>query len=192
MSEGFSYAQVPPSSSACVDGTQRILLHEDTVIVTANFITKTRDGNFLIPGYYYAENGVYYNMPYLIKCSPSGTILWSRAYKSTGSFPSSWFTASKIKELANGELLMTGQIGIPATDDRRDLAIWRLDKNGVLIWGLSYESTTWTDPITGAAEITGIEEDASGDIYLAGNLKFYELSKYTFVLKIDYKGVILW
>jgi hypothetical protein len=35
---------------------------------------------------------------------------------------------SRIKELNNGDLLMTGGIGVPGTDDRRELAVWRLTK----------------------------------------------------------------
>ena len=183
---------VPTGSSPCVDGTQRILIHEDSLIITANYIGKTRDGNFLIPGYYYGNNGIFYNMPYLIKCSPEGNIIWSKSYPSTGIFPSNWFTATKIKELVNGDLLMTGQIGIPGTDDRRDLAVWRLANNGTLIWATSFENTTWTNPITGSTEITGIQEDEAGNIFLGGNLRFFELPKYAFVLKISPKGRILW
>ncbi|MFI5156542.1 MAG: gliding motility-associated C-terminal domain-containing protein, partial [Chitinophagales bacterium] len=183
---------IPAGFSPCVDGTQRILFHEDSLIITANYIGKTRDGNFLIPGYYYGNNGIFYNMPYLIKCSPDGNIIWSKSYPSTGIFPSNWFTATRIKELDNGDLLMTGQIGIPGTDDRRDLAVWRLANNGTLIWATSFENTTWTNPITGSTEVTGIQEDETGNIFLAGNLRFFELPKYAFVLKLDPKGRILW
>jgi gliding motility-associated-like protein len=179
-------------TSSCIDGNQRLLFSEDTVIVAANSISATRDGNILIPGYYYGKGGVTYNMPYLVKCSPEGNIMWSMKYFSTGIFPSQWFSASKIKELNSGNLLMTGQIGIPGTDDRRDLAVWKLSANGTLIWGVSYENATWTNPITGSTEITGIQEDGQGNIYLAGNLRFFELSQYAFVLKLDQKGRLLW
>jgi len=169
-----------------------MLLHEDSAIVTAKFIAMTSDGNFLIPGYCYPNEGVYYKKPYLIKCTASGNILWTKSYPSRGVYPSSWFTASSIKELRNGDLLMVGEIGVPGTDDRRELALWRLDKNGNLIWSESYESNLWTNPITGSSEVTGIQEDLAGNIFLSGNLRIFESSKFTFLMKISSNGIVLW
>ena len=182
----------PDTSIICVDTNGRLLLYEDTIAVNTNFITKTRDGNFLMPGYYYPDRGYYYSLPYLIKSTPEGNIVWTKRFSNPGTYSSSWITASRIKELNNGDLLMTGQIGIPGTDDRRELAIWRLDKNGRLIWSTSYESSLWINPITGATEITGIEEDAGGNIYLCGGLKMFEASKFAFVLKLNASGGVLW
>ena len=152
----------------------------------------TSDGDFLIPGYYYPNDGVYYKMPYLIKCTARGSIVWSKSYPSRGSYPSSWFTASRIKELHNGDLLMVGEIGVPGTDDRRELAVWRLDKNGNLIWAESYESSLWTNPITGSTEVTGMQEDLTGNIFLTGNLRFFESSRFAFLLKINSNGIVAW
>jgi gliding motility-associated-like protein len=185
-------APSPVNPFICLNITQHLLFNEDTVAVTARYISKTRDGSFLIPGYYYPNNGVYYFMPYLIKSTPEGNILWTKRYFSLGIYPSKWFTATRIKELTNGDLLMTGQIVVPGTDDRRELAVWRLDKNGNLLWGISFESSIWTNPITGATEITGIQEDASGNIYLCGHLKIFEAPKFAFVMKMDENGNVLW
>ncbi len=178
--------------SVCLDSSQRLLFHEDSIAVNASYITKTSDGNYLIPGYYYPNRGYYYYMPYLIKSGSDGNILWSKRFYSLGTYSSQWYTATRIKELRNGDLLMTGQIGVPETDDRRELAIWRLDKNGNLLWGESYETSLWSNPITGASDITGIEEDAGGNIYLSGNLRIFEASKFAFAMKLDAKGGILW
>src|ERR1051326_714081 len=179
-------------SPYCIDNSDRILLHEDSTIVTAKFIAVTRDGNFLIPGYCYPNAGVYYKTPYLIKCTPKGDILWSKSYPSRGIYPSSWFIASRIKELRNGDLLMVGEIGVPGTDDRRELAVWRLDKNGKQIWSESYESSLWTNPITGSSEVTGIQEDLPGNIFLSGNLRIFESSRFTFLMKMTSNGTVLW
>ena len=189
---GISYAQSPTAPFICLDTSQRLLFREDTVAVVANFIAKTNDGNFLIPGYCYPDNAIAYYTPYLVKSTPEGNILWSKRYNSLGTYPSKWYSATKIKELKSGDLLMTGQIVVPGTDDRRELAIWRLDKNGNLLWATSYESSIWTNPITGATEITGIEEDDAGNIFLSGALKIFEAPKFAFVLKLDQKGNILW
>jgi hypothetical protein len=179
------------TGSICVDTSLHLLLQEDTLAVSAGSVAGTSDGNLLIPGYYYPDNGIFYNMPYLLKCTSGGSILWSRKFSNSGSFPSLWMTASRIKELRNGDLLMTGQIGVPGTDDRRELAVWRLDRNGSVLWAISYESTLWSDPITGATEITGILEDAGGNIFLSGNLKIFEASKFAFVLKMDAGGKVV-
>jgi gliding motility-associated-like protein len=182
----------PDTPVICLNTTQHLLFHEDSSAVTAKFLAKTRDGNMLVPGYYYPNDGIYYFMPYLIKCTSEGNILWTKKYFSLGIYPSTWYTATRIKELANGDLLMTGQIVVPGTDDRRELAVWRLDKNGNLLWGSSYASAIWTNPITGATEITGIQEDANGNIYLCGELKIFEAPRFAFVLKMSDKGKILW
>src|SRR5215469_1794126 len=111
------------TNQICIDTTQRLLLREDTMAITAGFISKTADGNFLIPGYCYPNAGIYYNMPHLVKCTPAGSVLWSKRYDNVSSFPSQWMTASRVLELQNGDLLMTGEIGVPGTDDRRELAV---------------------------------------------------------------------
>ena len=201
LNRTFAYAQpgsgnslpLPTSSPIlCTDTSLHLLLREDTLAVSAGVITPTRDGNLLIPGFYYPNGGSFFNMPYLIKCTPQGTILWSKKYPSTGGYPSNWFTATRIRELADGDLLMTGQIGVPGTDDRRELAVWRLNANGGLLWTSSYESTLWSNPITGATAITDIQEDRSGNIYLCGDNKQFEASKFAFILKMDAKGIVLW
>jgi gliding motility-associated-like protein len=87
---------------------------------------------------------------------------------------------------------MVGEIGVPGTDDRRELAVWRLDKKGNLIWAESYESSLWTNPITGSTEVTGMQEDLAGNIFLSGNLRFFESSRYAFLLKISSNGIVLW
>ncbi len=189
LNEVPAYAQAP---SICLDTTQRLLLHEDTIALNAGFISKTLDGNFLVPGYYYPNSGMFYNMPYLIKSTPGGTILWSKRYSSSGNYPSNFFTGARVKELNNGDLLMTGEIGVPGTDNRRELALWRLDKNGTLLWGVSYESSIWANPITGSCEITGIREDAGGNIFLCGNQRIFGVSMGAFVMKLDSKGNVLW
>jgi gliding motility-associated-like protein len=180
------------TSIICVDTTNRLLLHEDTLAVSASSIAETAQGDILIPGFCYPDAAFVYNSPYLIKCTPEGSLIWSRRYDNAGSFPSSWWTATRILELHNGDLLMTGQIGVPGTDDRRELAVWRLDKNGSVLWGTSFESLIWTDPITGATEVRGICEDPSGNLYISGGIKIFEASKYAFLLKLDAKGNILW
>ncbi|PWT74934.1 MAG: hypothetical protein C5B59_09885 [Bacteroidetes bacterium] len=189
INDDLCYAQTP---FVCVDTSRRLLLLEDSLAINANYITKTRDGNLLIPGYYYPDAGISHYTPYLIKCTPQGNILWSKQYVNAGNYPSKWWSATRIKELNDGDLLMTGQIGVPGTDDRRDLAIWKLDKNGSLIWGNSYESEIWTNPITGATEIAGIVEDDHSNIYLCGDLKIFEAPKYAFILKLDAKGSVVW
>ena len=193
LNSGGVYAQQGfGNPSVCLDTSQRLLFHEDTIAVNASYIAKTGDGNYLIPGYYYPNRGFYYYMPYLIKSNSDGNIQWSKRFYSLGTYSSQWYTATRIKELSNGDLLMTGQIGVPETDDRRELAIWRLDKNGNLLWGESYETSIWSNPITGSSDITGIEEDAGGNIYLSGNLRIFEASKFAFAMKLDAKGNILW
>ncbi len=193
LNSGGVYAQQGfGNPSVCLDTSQRLLFHEDTIAINASYIAKTGDGNYLIPGYYYPNRGFYYYMPYLIKSTSDGNILWSKRFYSLGTYSSQWYTATRIKELGNGDLLMTGQIGVPETDDRRELAIWRLDKNGNLLWGESYETSIWSNPITGSSDITGIEEDAGGNIYLSGNLRIFEASKFAFAMKLDAKGNILW
>ena len=180
------------TSIVCTDTTLHLLLIEDTLAITAGHITKTRDGNILIPAYCHPDKGFYYTLPYLIKCTPAGKVVWSNRYTNTGSFPSNWISAYSVAELNNGDLLLTGQIGVPGTDDRRELAVWRLDGKGNLLWSASYASTLWTNPITGATAITGIREDAEGNIFLAGDNKLFEASKLAFILKLDAKGAVLW
>jgi hypothetical protein len=54
-------APPPDTPFICSDTSQRLLFHEDTIAITANFIIKTNDGNFLIPGLC-PNNGIYYKM----------------------------------------------------------------------------------------------------------------------------------
>src|SRR5579864_1624971 len=68
----------------CTDTTLHLLLTEDTLAITAGHIAKTRDGNILIPGYCHPDNGLKYTLPYLIKTTPAGNVLWTKRYTNTG------------------------------------------------------------------------------------------------------------
>ncbi len=182
------------TGALCQDTTKRLLLGNDTLDIYNGYISQTKDGNFLIAGNYYLVNSVAATTPFIVKCSPNGTVLWCRSFYGVGIYPANGAQAYRAQELNNGDILMVGSILIPETSNgRNELALWRLTGTGNLIWAKSYASTTWTDPTSGQCYITGIGEDATGNLYLAGEQDIYSApTVYSFIFKLTSVGTAVW
>src|SRR5580704_16308476 len=69
----------PLGATACTDTMGHILTTETNSMLGVDYITQTRDGNILAPGYQWSVAPHFYTFPYLVKYTPQGTILWSKS-----------------------------------------------------------------------------------------------------------------
>jgi hypothetical protein len=182
--------QNPERVPGCFDTTKRILWRDDTTYIFPYFNTKTRDGNILVPGGYDSFNGNYNSTPYLIKCTPTGNIIWSKSFLRP--YLGSYNYFENVKELNNGDIIVVGKYSLPSIT-RQELAIMRLTSNGDTLWAKSFRSSAWRDTSYGTCDVTAIMEDAGGNIYMSGNQRATGgLTSHAFVLKMDGTGKMLW
>lgn len=132
-------------------------------------LIKTNDGNYLVGGFtnsYSASGG---QEAYLVKISPSGSILWARVLGTIG--------ADEIRglyEAANGDILAAGSCNGRG-------CLMRLNSSGVPIWTKRISSLHTT--------CKGIAEDASGNIYTSCSRAGYSSSV---LAKFTSAGNLIW
>jgi hypothetical protein len=64
------------SGSVCADTSMRLMYRKDSAWFAPDYITKTRDGNILIPGFDF-NTYAYETYAHLLKCTQQGDTLWS-------------------------------------------------------------------------------------------------------------------
>ena len=154
-------------------------------------ITKTRDGNVLIPGFEYDTTNYQINA-HLIKCTQQGDTIWSRLIK--GGFPGYSVIVYEAFELTDNSLLLAGDIGVPMPyNGRADLMLIRVSATGDLIWQKTFKTRVWDgDTTSGSMEIQDCKQDSNGDLYLCGNIRTGAMVAEGLAFKMDLSGNILW
>ncbi|GGB20165.1 T9SS type B sorting domain-containing protein [Puia dinghuensis] len=192
-----SFSQAPPVTrerpAICTDTMGHILTTETNSMLGVDYITKTRDGNILAPGYQWSVTAPFYTFPYLVKYTPQGTILWSKSFAGLGIYPQNNAYAYKCFELNDGSLLLVGLLSIPEkVNGRYEMAMWRLDANGNMIWVQTDSCSIWAQ-YSGSLEVVDLQQDPAGNIYLAGNQRTVDATiSGSFALKMDLAGNIQW
>jgi len=186
-------AAAPLGAPACIDSNTHILTTETSDEIGPDWITPTRDGNILVPGFRFNLQPPFYTFPYLIKQTPQGSIVWAKSFDGLGIYPLNYADAYKCFELNDGTLLLVGDLEVPEpVNGAYDMAMWHLDAAGNLLWQETDSSTLWQQN-TGKMDVMDMTQDAAGNIYLAGSLQALgALTSHSFVLKMDLAGNIQW
>ncbi|MHA4812563.1 hypothetical protein ACX0G9_31005, partial [Flavitalea flava] len=93
-------------------------------------------------------------------------------------YPQNFAYAYKCFELNDGTLLMFGGLDIPEMyNGRTELAMWRLDANGNLLWEQTDSCSFWTQ-YSGSLDVIDLTQDAVGNIYLSGNQRAFDAISY--------------
>ncbi|MHA4808887.1 hypothetical protein ACX0G9_12310 [Flavitalea flava] len=78
----------PLGASACIDTMGHILTSEtNNTGLGVDYITKTRDGGVLAPGYRWSSGTPPYTFPYLVKYTQQGSIAWAKSFDGLGIYP---------------------------------------------------------------------------------------------------------
>lgn len=180
----------PPS---CYDTSGHMLITEPNGYIGVEYLTKTRDGNILAASYRNIAGTPSATVPYLIKYTPQGNVLWARSFGGPGDYPVNYAFASRCFELNDGTLLMVGGVDIPQpVNGRTEFAMWKLGATGNLIWSQTYSGSFWTQ-YSGSLNVRDMAQDAAGNIYLAGEQFAFDANPtHTFALKMDPAGNIVW
>jgi len=184
---------ISANPGACTDTMGHILTTETNSMLGVDYISQTRDGNILAPGYQWSVTAPFYTFPYLVKYTPQGSILWSRSFAGLGVYPQNNAYAYKCFELNDGSLLLVGLLSIPEMiNGRYELAMWRLDATGNMIWVQTDSCSIWAQ-YSGSLEVVDLQQDPAGNIYLAGNQRAVDANiSGSFALKMDLAGNIQW
>jgi|GEM_PF-2589835 len=177
----------------CVDSSGHILTTESSENIALDFITKTHDNGILVPGVKLETTTPSYGFPYLVKYNASGGVLWAKSFDGLGIYPMNYADAYQCFELADNSILLVGNLAVPTDfNGRNEVAFWRLDANGNLLWVRTDSSSIWIKD-NGGLFVKDMVQDAAGNIYLAGNHNAYDaIVSHTFVLKMDLSGNIIW
>ncbi|HEV2481549.1 MAG TPA: gliding motility-associated C-terminal domain-containing protein [Puia sp.] len=189
----LSRTPVTLGAPTCTDTTGHILTTEATSWVAPGPINLTHDNDILVPGWRESPSNPFYVFPYLVKQTPQGSIVWSRSFNGLGVYPLNYADADQCFELADGTLLMTGDLSVPEPyNGAQDMVVWHLDATGNLLWVRTDSSTLWQE-WSGYMFVTSMIQDQAGNIYLAGDMDAWDSrTSHTFVLEMDPSGNIVW
>lgn len=178
----------------CTDTSVRLVYRKDPDFCYNEFITKTRDGNILMPGADYYSS-THQTLGSLLKVTQQGDTIWTR--KIVGGFPgqySQYFLIYKAFELADQSLLLAGEMFVPMPyNGRYDPVLIRTTSDGQLIWEKAFKSRVWdVDTTMGSVDFIDCKQDASGNLYLAGDIRNDALPRVGLAAKMDINGNVLW
>jgi len=175
----------------CQDTSLRLVYEKKNGVWFANdFITKTRDGNVLIPGFDW-DPSTNITSGHLIKCTQQGDTLWSRSIQ--GGY-NRFMDVYKAFELNDNSILLVGNMDVPMPyNGRSDFMMLRVSSTGNLIWEKTFKSRLWdSDTTDGSIDIIDCKQDANGDLYLAGDVRHYGFPRQALAFKMDLSGNVIW
>lgn len=177
----------------CQDTSQRLVFEKSGGVWFANdFITKTKDGNVLIPGFDYDPLSNL-TSAHLVKCTQQGDTLWSRSIERGGS-SNRFMDVYKAFELNDNSILLAGNMDIQMPyNGRSDFMMLRLSSTGDLIWEKTFKTSLWdADTTDGSIDIIDCKQDANGDLYVAGDVRHYGFPRQALAFKMDLSGNVIW
>jgi len=181
------------SGAGCKDTSLRLVYHKMPNMTYPGFITKTHDGNILITGgdFNISKNQM---TGHLLKVTQQGDTLWTRII--IGGYPAQWqyIITRKVFELNDNTLLVAGEMAVPMPyNGRYDPVLIRLTATGNLIWQKTFKTKVWDiDTTSGSMDFIDCKQDASGNIFLAGDIRNDALPRAGLAVKIDLDGNVLW
>src|SRR5690242_16584897 len=175
----------------CADTSMRLLYTNDTAWIAVDYLTKTKDGNILLPGWNY-NNNTKVTDAHLIKCTQRGDTLWNICIK--GGYYNSFMDVYRAFELNDGSILLTGDVEVPMpVNGRSDFMMLRITATGSLIWEKTFATRLWdVDTTNGSIEIFDCKQDVAGNLYLGGDVRHFGPSRAALAFKMDLAGNILW
>lgn len=156
--------------TVCYDTSGRYFLQEDSMTYYVEAAILASDKNVLISGEWSSRNAPYPSGGFLMKCSDSGTIQWSRLYDSLNHIGYSYYNFYSLLELQDGSIMMAGSTNDNVTGND-DQLLTHVDNTGNIIWSKAYKSRLW-GPGSGSSDYFYVkqmaQDPAGGDIFLTG------------------------
>ena len=179
------------SGSVCADTSMRLVYRKDSLWFSNDYITKTRDGGILIPGFDF-NTYTYETSAHLVKCTQQGDTLWSISIQ--GGYLNHFMDAYRAFELNDGSILLTGDMDVPMPyNGRSDLMMVRVSPTGSLLWEKTFKTKLWdSDTTEGSIDIYDCQQDLNGNLYLGGDIRHAGTSRSALAFKMDTGGNILW
>ncbi|MBC7421951.1 MAG: gliding motility-associated C-terminal domain-containing protein [Ferruginibacter sp.] len=176
---------------ACLDTSLRLTYDKGTVWLSNDPITKTRDGNILIPGFDY-DAATNKTNAHLIKCNQRGDTIWSKSIE--GGFAGLFMDVYKAFELADNSIILVGNISVPMPyNGREDPLMIRLTPKGNVLWQKTFETKIWSpDTTSGSVDIIDCKQDGHGDLYFCGDIRYGATVRSTLAFKMGLNGNVLW
>jgi gliding motility-associated-like protein len=157
-------------ATICFDTSGRYFMQEDTMTYYVTNSQMLADGNVLISGQWASRNPPYGSGGFVMKCTDTGTLHWSRLYDSVNHRSYGYINYYRSLELQDGSFLLAGATNNPVTQND-DVIITHTDNAGNIIWSKTYRSKVWQVGTNGSGSyfyIQDIKQDPySGDIFLS-------------------------
>ena len=187
---------LPQPGSSCTDTSFVQLLHMNSSWIYVQKMATTADDGTLILGLIYdttQPNFIKRGEGLVIKTDDLGKVSWIKEFYNTDPNAFSTFFMYNAFELSNQDILCVGSVDTTAGFNASNTIVYRLDKNGQIIWqkGLHTDLANTYPQIS--ININSVAEGLNGDLILCGTTESNGNAEMAeTIIRLDASGNIVW
>lgn len=186
------------TGSLCPDSSfvRDLSVYGGQINITA--VIPTADDAFLIPALMYdTTRGPYYtwrSFGLLLKVDGNGKVLWIKEFDNADTNTFSTFLMYNAFELSNKDIICVGSIDTTSGLSAFNTIVYRLDKDGNIIWQTGLHTSVVNSYPTISINIRSVAEGLNGDLILCGTTDSYTSSpgKHETIIRMDSGGNVIW
>lgn len=185
------------TGSLCQDSSFVRELSTYASYIYINTVEPTADGGFLMPGVIYDTTRKpvfsWRSFGLLIKIDEDGNVLWIKEFDNTDPVTFSGLSMYDAFELTNNDIICVGSIDTTSSSNSYSAIVYRLDKNGNVIWQTGLSSGLFNTYPATSIIIRSVAEGLNGDLIFCGTIDG-EISagKYEMIIRMDNGGNLVW
>ena len=187
------------SGNGCIDSSFDKLFGINYNAVYISAITHTKDDGVLLCGYIFnstLQDANWQIKGLVMKADKNGNILWMKLFANQNNDKIYQITFGQIKELQNGDILVTGELPITDTINNNSyylVPVFRLNSAGNQVWTTNFKSNLTHAEGVASVDFYNITEGTDGGIVLTGD-SYDNVSDSLFetIVKIDAAGNKIW
>ena len=188
--------QTPRSNNLCIDTSFARLLYTYASWIYVQNVIPMADGGILIAGLMYNTTKPDFtrrSYALLIKTDDLGNVVWIKQFDNADAVTFSTFLMYNAFELSNKDIICVGTIDTTSSGSSSNTIIYRLDKNGNIIWQNGLHTSLVSSYPTIPIDIRSVAEGLNGDLILCGTTDSYNGSeKIETIIRLNNLGNIVW
>jgi hypothetical protein len=186
----------PQSTITCKDTSFVRLLHTSGTWIYVQKIMPTADDGSLISGLLYDTTKTGFiksGYALLIKTDDLGNVSWIKEFDNTDPVTFFTFFMYNTFELSNKDIICVGSIDTTSVFNNSNTIIYRLDKDGNIIWQKGLHTTLVNTYPQISIDVRSVAEGLNGDLLLCGTTESNGTADQAeTIIRLDKSGNLIW
>jgi gliding motility-associated-like protein len=191
----FSQRVMTASGDDCFDTSFTKLIGLKNQWMYVNATLHTSDDGALVSGNMFdssKKHGDWNINGFIVKTDNKGDISWIRQFADADRHKGYYLSVFNVFELSNKDIIAVGAMDTTRNGARDVTVIFRLDKNGNLVWYVPLRSSLATRSSGVSLNIRSATEGLNGDLILCGTTLNSAGDNYQTIIRMDASGEIIW